>query len=155
MFLHEILRYNVVDIFCSRPQDLPEENDMRKTLYERQKGKQMHASGSWSVTKAEQNVIYAVGVFFAASVIAVIISSFVGKRWFLIASIICCAVSFLAMFAVMFGLVYKKSRKQPMEKHYYDVDYGYNAITGKTADKTREISREEFLHGKRNSEDCK
>ncbi len=125
---------------------------MRKTLYEYQKGKQMHASGSWSVTSAERRLINAVAVFFAASVIAVLVSVFVHRRWFLIASIICCAVSFVLMFVVLFGLVFKKSRKEPMEARYYDVDYRYNGISGETEDKTVEISKDEFLHGKENRE---
>ena len=125
---------------------------MRKTLYEYQKGKQIHASGSWSVTSAERRLINAVAVFFAASVIAVLVSVFVHRRWFLIASIICCAVSFVLIFVVLFGLVFKKSRKEPMEAHYYDVDYRYNGISGETKDKTAEISKDEFLYGKENRE---
>lgn len=120
---------------------------MRKTLYSRQKGKQMHASGSWKVTKGEQKLVNAVAVFFAISVIAVLASAFVQKRWFLIASIVCCAVAFISMFVVLFGLVFRKSRLQPMETHYYDVDYRYNALKGETDDDTREISKEEFFHG--------
>ena len=112
----------------------------------------MHASGSWRVTSAERRLIYAVAVFFAASVIAVLVSGFVHRRWVLIASIICCAISFVLMFVVLFGLVFKKSRKEPMETHYYDVDYRYNGISGKTEDKTVEISKDEFLHGKGNRE---
>ena len=34
-----------------------------------------------------------------------------------------------------------------METHYYDVDYRYNGFNGETDDKTREISKEEFVHG--------
>ena len=29
----------------------------------------------------------------------------------------------------MFGIVFLKSRKEPMEKHYYSVDYRYNGLT--------------------------
>lgn len=123
---------------------------MKKTLYEYQKGKQMQASGSWRVTSAERRLINAVAVFFAVSVIAVLVSVFVHRRWFLIASIICCAVSFVLMFVVLFGLVFIKSRKEPMEAHYYDVDYRYNGISGETEDATVEISKDEFLHGKEN-----
>ena len=122
---------------------------MRKTLYEHQRGKQMHASGQWSLTKAEQRLIYAVGAFFAISVISVLAGAFSGKSRFLTAAIICCVISFIAVFAVMFGVVIRKSRKQPMEKHYYDVDYTYNGITNETEDKTREITREEFIQGKK------
>ena len=125
---------------------------MRKTLYEYQKGKQMHASGSWSVTSAERRLINAVAVFFTVSVIAVLVSGFVHRRWFLITSVICCAISFVLMFVVLFGLVFKKSRKEPMEAHYYDVDYRYNGISGETKDKTVEISKNEFLYGKENRE---
>jgi len=125
---------------------------MRKTLYEYQKGKQMHASGSWSVTSAERRLINAVAVFFSVSVIAVLVSGFVHRKWFLIASLICCAISFVLMFVVMFGLVFKKSRKEPMEAHYYDVDYRYNGISGETKDETVEISKDEFLYGKENRE---
>ena len=121
---------------------------MRKTLYERRKGKQMHASGSWSVTSSERGLVNAVAIFFTISVIAVLVSPFVQKRWFLIASMICCAVSFILMFVVLFGLVFKKSREQPMETHYYDVDYSYNGISGETEDNTQEISRDEFLRGR-------
>ena len=120
---------------------------MRKTLYERRKGKQMHASGSWSVTSAERRLINAVAVFFSVSVIAVLASVFVHTGWFLTASIICCVISFVLMFVVLFGLVFKKSREQPMETHYYDVDYRYNGISGETEDRTKEISKDEFLHG--------
>ena len=125
---------------------------MRKTLYEYRKGKQMHASGSWSVTSAERRLINAVAVFFSVSVIAVLVSGFVHRKWFLIASLICCAISFVLMFVVMFGLVFKKSRKEPMEAHYYDVDYRYDGISGETEDMTVEISKDEFLHGKENKE---
>ena len=109
----------------------------------------MHASGQWSLTKAEQRLIYAVGAFFAISVISVLAGAFSGKSRFLTAAIICCVISFIAVFSVMFGVVIRKSRKQPMEKHYYDVDYTYNGITNETEDKTREITREEFIQGKK------
>ena len=37
-----------------------------------------------------------------------------------------------------------KARKEPLDKHYYDVDHKYNGITGEGSDDTREISKEEF-----------
>ena len=122
---------------------------MKKTLYEHQEGKQMHASGQWSLTKAEQRLIYAVGAIFALSVICVLGGAYAGKSRFLTVSIVCCVISFIALFALLFAVVIRKSKKQPMEKHYYDVDYTYNGITGETDDKTREISREEFRPGSR------
>ena len=122
---------------------------MRKTLYTRQKGKQMHASGSWKTTSGERKLVNAVAVFFLISVIAVLVSPLVQKRWFLIASVVCCAVAFISMFVVLFGIVFRKSRQQPMETHYYDVDYQYNALKGETDDRTREISKEEFMQNQR------
>ena len=122
---------------------------MRKTLYTRQKGKQMHASGTWKTTPGERKLVNAVAVFFAVSVIAVLVSPLVQKRWFLIAAVVCCVVAFISMFAVLFGLVFRKSRQQPMKTHYYDVDYRYNALKGETDDQTREITKEEFMHDQR------
>lgn len=116
---------------------------MQKTLYERRKGKEMRASGSWSVTGTERRMINAVGIFFAAGVIAVLVSPLIHRSWFTAASIVCCAVSFVLMFVVLFGLVIKKSREKPMEMHTYDVDYTYNAITGRTEDKTVETTNKE------------
>lgn len=120
---------------------------MRKTLYERQIGKQMHTSGSWKATRGEQRLVNTVAVFFAISVIAVLASPLVQKKWFLILSVVCCAVAFISMFAVLFGIVIRKNRQEPMETHYYDVDYRYDGIKGETEDKTREITKEEFLYG--------
>ena len=116
----------------------------RKTLYEFQKGKRMDASGSWKTTPREEVIIKVVAAFFALSVIAELLVTFLGINSLVLPVTICLAVSFIGMFVVMFGMVYLKSRKEPMEKHYYDVDYKYNGIKGETKDNTREISEEEF-----------
>ena len=124
---------------------------IRKSLFEVQKGKQMRASGSWKVTRQEDLLIKAVGFIFAASVIVFLLSSFLEIRPLLLPSLIYLIVSFMGMFVVLFGLVYRKSRKEPMEKHYYDVDYRYDGIRNEVNDRTREISKEEF-HGKEKQE---
>ena len=124
----------------------------RKTLFEMRKGKQMHASGSWKVTKNEDLIIKVIGLFFSVSVIAVLLSSFLKNTAILIPAIICLAVSFVGLFVVLFGLVYLKSRKEPMEKHYYSVDYKYNGISGEQIDNGREISKEEFFGEKSGEE---
>ncbi len=116
---------------------------MQKKLYERKTGKEMKGSQSWSLTEAEKRPVRAVAVFFSISVIAVLLIPFIQVRWFMIAAIVCCVVSFVSIFAVLFGLVRKKSKEKPMEKHYYDVDYTYNVFTGED-DRKREISAEEF-----------
>ena len=80
--------------------------------------------------------------------IAVLLSSILRITAILIPSIICCAVSFVGMFVVMFGIIFLKSRKEPMEKHYYSVDYRYNGLTDEQTDNGYEISKEEF-YGKK------
>ena len=120
----------------------------KKTLFEFQKGRQMHAAGTWKATKKEDLIIKLVGLFFSLSVIAVLLSSILRITAILIPSIICCAVSFVGMFVVMFGIVFLKSRKEPMEKHYYSVDYRYNGLTDEQTDNGYEISKEEF-YGKK------
>ena len=120
----------------------------RKTLYEFRKGKQMQASGSWKTTPREDMIVKVVGVFFGVSAVAELLVSFLGIRSLILPVTICLAISFIGVFVVLFGLVYLKSRKEPMEKHYYDVDYEYNGIRDEMTDKTREISEEEFRNKK-------
>ena len=123
----------------------------RKTLFEMKKGKQMHASGTWKTTKKEDLIIKATGLFFSVSVIAVLVSAFLHIEAILIPSILCLALSFAGMFIVLFGLVYLKSRKEPMEKQYYSVDYKYDGIKEESEDNGHEISQEEF-YGKKDDE---
>ena len=89
--------------------------------------------------------------FFSVSVIAVLVSAFLHIEAILIPSILCLALSFAGMFVVLFGLVYLKSRKEPMEKHYYSVDYKYDGIKDESEDNGHEISQEEF-YGKKDDE---
>ena len=118
----------------------------RKTLFEMQKGKRMHATGTWKATKKEDLLIKSVGALFTLSVIAVLLSSFLHIKAILIPSIICCAVSFVGLFVAMFGIVFLKNREKPMEKHYYSVDYKYNGITDEQIDNGYEITKEEFYN---------
>ena len=113
-----------------------------------QKRKQMHAQGSWKATKSEDLLVKGMAVFFAFSVIATLLSSFLGIGAMMIPSAVCLVISFIGMFIVMFGIVFMKSRKEPLEKHYYDVDCRYDGIKGEVNDKSREISKEE-LFGKK------
>ena len=118
---------------------------LRKTLYEMNKGKQMHEQGYYQATKTEDFLVKAVGLFFTLSVIMTLLSSFLDLNMILIPSVICLIVSFIGMFVVMFGIVFLKSRKEPLEKHYYDVDYRYDGVKGEVDDKSHEISKEEFF----------
>ena len=48
-------------------------------------------------------------------------------------------------FISLFAIVFRKHNETPMEGHYYDTDYKYNAFSGEEADNTREITKEEFF----------
>ena len=108
----------------------------------------MHMSGSWKATRTEDLIVKITGAFFALSVLTFLLSTIVQIRFLYFPSLICVIVSFICMFVVMFGIVFLKAIKEPMEKHYYDVDYRYNGIKGEIDDNTKEISKEEF-YGKK------
>ncbi len=116
-----------------------------KSLLEIRKGRHLQASGSWQATKQEDLIIKAVGLWFTVSVLATLTASFFQIKAILAPSIISLALSFIGMFVAMFGIVFLKARKEPMETHYYADDYYHNAFSGKTVDNSREISAEEFL----------
>ena len=40
-------------------------------------------------------------------------------------------------------------REKPMGTYYYDADSRYNGITDVKVDRKKEISKDEFLHGKK------
>lgn len=116
---------------------------MKKTLYERRKGKEFKASGSWKVSRKEDIAIKILGTVFAVHVILALVLSFLKTK----AGVFFFAMTFVWMFTMMgymFFLVYRKHKEEPMETHYYDVDYTYNGFTGETADRTKEISADEF-----------
>ena len=48
-------------------------------------------------------------------------------------------------FISLFAIVFRKHKEEPMEAHYYDTDYKYNAFTGEEKDAGREITKEEFF----------
>ena len=114
-------------------------------LYERRKGKEFHASGSWEATKGEKRIIETFGYMFFFGVFIGLIMQFIhpGKLAFIIlgAGIIGAVGTFISLFAIVF----LKHKKEPMETHYYDTDYKYNAFTGEETDNTREITEEEFF----------
>lgn len=51
-------------------------------------------------------------------------------------------------FISLFTIVFLKHKKEPMETHYYDTDYRFNAFTGEEIDNTKEITKEEFFREK-------
>ena len=109
----------------------------------------MYASGSWRLTKREKILVYVACAFFAISATAVLIISVIdirmGIKGVLIPSIVCLVISVLSLFCVLFGLVHKKHKENPMDAHYYDIDYSYSAKNGEVIDRTQEVSKEVFF----------
>ena len=114
-------------------------------LYERRKGKKVHASGSWQTTKGEKRLIETFGYLFFFGVFIGLIMCFFypGTLAKIILGI--GIIGAVGTFISMFAIVIRKNKKEPMEAHYYYTDYKYNAFTGEETDNTREITKEEFF----------
>ena len=120
-------------------------------LYERRRGKEFHASGSWQTTKGEKRLIETFGYLFFFGVLIGLLLLFVHPgtfAWIVLGLGIAGAVG---MFISMFAIVLHKHKQEPMEAHYYDTDYKYNAFTGEETDHSREITKEEFLGTKQDN----
>ena len=114
-------------------------------LYERRRGKEFRASGSWQTTKGEKHLIETFGYLFFFGVFAGLIMLFIhpGKLAFILLSL--GIQGAVGTFISLFAIVFRKHNETPMEGHYYDTDYKYNAFSGEEADNTREITKEEFF----------
>ena len=114
-------------------------------LYERRKGKEFHASGSWKTTESEKRLIETFGCMFFFGVFIGLIMLFIhpGKLAFILLGI--GIIGAVGSFISLFAIVLHKHKEKPMEAHYYDTDYEYNAFTGEETDNTREITKEEFF----------
>ena len=120
-------------------------------LYECRRGKEFHASGSWQTTKGEKRLIETFGYLFFFGVLIGLLLLFVHPgtfAWIVLGLGIAGAVG---MFISMFAIVLHKHKQEPMEAHYYDTDYKYNAFTGEETDHSREITKEEFLGTKQDN----
>ncbi len=118
-------------------------------LFERRKGKEFHASGSWQATKGERRLIETFGYLFFFGVFIGLIMLFVhpGKLASILMGI--GIIGAIGTFISLFAIVFRKHKQEPMEAHYYDTDYKYNAFTGEETDKSREITKEEFFEKKK------
>ena len=114
-------------------------------LYERRKGKEFHASGSWKATEGEKRIIESFGymAFFGIFNGLIMLFIFPGK----LASIILAIgiIGAVGTFVSLFAIVLHKHKQEPMEAHYYDTDYKYNAFTKEETDHSKEITKEEFF----------
>ncbi len=114
-------------------------------LYERRKGKAFHASGTWQTTKGEKILIETFGYLFFFGIFIGLILFFIlpGKLASVILGI--GIIGAVGTFISLFAIALHKHKQEPMEGHYYDVDYKYNAFTGKETDHTREITKDAFF----------
>ena len=114
-------------------------------LYERRKGKEFHASGSWKATEGEKRIIESFGymAFFGIFIGLIMLFIFPGK----LASIILAIgiIGAVGTFVSIFAIVLHKHKQELMEAHYYDTDYKYNAFTKEETDHSKEITKEEFF----------
>ena len=114
-------------------------------LYERRKGKEFHASGSWKATEGEKRIIESFGymAFFGIFIGLIMLFIFPGK----LASIILAIgiIGAVGTFVSLFAIVLHKHKQELMEAHYYDTDYKYNAFTKEETDHSKEITKEEFF----------
>ena len=124
---------------------LRENAHMEIPLYERRKGKEFHASGSWQTTKGEKRLIEGFGCMFFVGVFFGLLIGFIhpGKLAVLLLSI--GILGAVGTFISLFAIVFHKHKKEPMEAHYYDTDYTYNALTKEETDHSKEITKEEFF----------
>ena len=126
-------------------ENIEENSHLEIPLYERRKGKEFHASGSWQTTKEEKRLIEGFGYLFFIGIFLGIILLLIhpGKLAYIVLGF--GIIGAVGTFVSLFAIVLRKHKKEPMEAHYYDTDYKYNAFTGEETDKTREITKEEFL----------
>lgn len=114
-------------------------------LYERRKGKEFHASGSWQATKGEKRLVETFGYLFFFGVFLGLILLLIhpGRLASILLGI--GIIGAVGSFISLFAIVFHKHKQEPMEAKYYDTDYEYNAFTGEETDHTREITKEEFF----------
>ena len=126
-------------------ESLEEGKRIEMPLYERRKGKEFHASGSWKTTEGEKRLIETFGCMFFFGVFIGLIMLFIypGKLAFILLGI--GIIGAVGSFISLFAIVLHKHKEKPMEAHYYDTDYEYNAFTGEETNNTREITKEEFF----------
>ena len=117
-------------------------------LYERRKGKEFHASGSWKATKGEKILVEIFGgmFFFGIFIGLFMLLIHPGTLAFIVLGV--GVIGAIGVFVSLFAIVLHKHKEQPMETHYYNTDYQYNAFKGQVTDNTREITKEEF-YGKK------
>lgn len=116
-------------------------------VYESFKGKQAYGSKTWQASEKENRTVKVLGVVFTVLVVLALIATFLpipsSIRVLLFVLAIVSGIG--GMGGYLFFVAYRHHKEDPIEMHYYDVDYAQNHFTGNGYDNTREISKEEFL----------
>ena len=119
-------------------------------VYEKYKGKHAEASGEWKPTKGEKTALYILmGVMiliFGAAAVTYFMPVPTGVKIIVLIATIVIMIGGIGGFLLIVNL--RHNKKDPMEMHYYDVDYEINHITKTGYDNTKEITKEEFYSDK-------
>ena len=117
-------------------------------VYERYNGKQMHGSKTWQATEKEQRTVKFLGAAFVVVTLLALVSPLlpVSAEVRAVLFILSITVGIGGMGGYLFYMVYRHHKEDPIEMHYYDVDYEKNLLTGKNRDDSKEIRKDEFYN---------
>ncbi len=121
-------------------------------LYERRKGKEFHASGSWKATEGEKRLIETFGCMFFFGIFIGLIMLFIHPGMFASILLGIGIIGAVGTFISLFAIVFHKQKQEPMEAHYYDVDYKYNAFTKEESDRAGRSQKKSSSEKRKN--DC-
>ena len=117
-------------------------------VYERYKGKQMHGRKTWQAREKEQRTVKFLGAAFVVLTLLALVSPLlpVSAEVRAVLFILSITVGIGGMGGYLFYMVYRHHKEDPIEMHYYDVDYEKNLLTGKNRDDSKEIRKDEFYN---------
>ena len=116
-------------------------------LYQRFKGKQAYGSKTWKVSDKEaKSLKWVIALFIALCILAISLPLFnlpFGVEFVLFFVVVLLAVGIPWLYFLL--IIFRHKKDDPIEMHYYDVDYKDNRLTGESYDRTKEITKEEFF----------
>ena len=127
---------------------MKENANLNIPVYDSYKGKQMQGSKSWKMTRKEEITIKVLAAVFAAMVFLAFLMFFllVSPGLKILFFILAIFSGIGGMGGYLFYVAFRHNKEDPMEMHYYDVDYKQNYLTREGYDNTKEISKEEFYN---------
>ena len=113
-------------------------------VFESFKGKQMYGSKTWEAEEHEKKTINRLAILFAVLVVCGLVVVFLPiSLWIKFVLFFLAVSSGIGMLGgYMFYVAFRHHKEDPMEMHYYDVDYKINHLTGEGYDNTKEITEE-------------